>query len=397
MNKILSIALIFFVFAGIIYADSNTGQGKIEILILPFLNSSNIEKYEYLKDSIKNILSSELLKTDKFQFSKESIPKDIDPSNINSMSYQDYIDMILRKTKIFNADEIIIGQYVIKNEKIQIDIRVFDRSNQSNTASSSMKGDLGIDIFSIIEKSARDITGKMLEDATIIQKALEIDMGFGVSGFLSFNFPSSSVNEIKQSVKIDDGLYAHKYSAYNLFILGEGGEAFLPMSVIFFPQKKFGVGFTNILGASVGEYSSWNNVFELFAKTMLTVKYGSINLKKFFICEIGLNAGIDYFFGAYSYKNEDLKSDVYTNAKKSNGNIDFYFNYERCHIGPSLFMGYDRIYGKGFNYTIGGLLDIEISQNYKYDYTTNRIYNVFNYAINTGIEFRWQYCYFKAR
>ncbi len=123
------------------------------------------------------------------------------------------------------------------------------------------------------------------------QKAFEFDIGGGLSIVYSISYPASSTGTIQQSTYIMDDVYGRKYFTYNILYYGAGAEVFLPVSIIFYPVNKFGIGFTGIMGTDF-YYSGGSGMFELYAKTMFTLKAGSFVKKKFFICEVGVNAGL---------------------------------------------------------------------------------------------------------
>ncbi len=234
------------------------------------------------------------------------------------------------------------------------------------------------------------------ESATIsgkIPKATEVSIGGGMSILELNDLSMAPVVTIIQSVKVADSQYVTRGYTYNDLKYGFGVETFLTSSFIFYPLSSFGIGFTNILGTSTYYFGNDRSVgkgrVELYIKTLLEFKCGSIDTGKFFIFDLGMNAGIDFLFGADVYQSADAvwyDLTVYLN----NLRYHYYFDYEKLHLGPSLFLGYGRIYSRGFSFTVGGMTDLKISLYDKYDYRDDRYYKIYDFAIETGIQIRWQ-------
>lgn len=168
MKRIAFITLLLLL-SIIIFAESQPQQLiKRTVLILPFLNKNNVEKYNYLQDTLVDALNSELIRTDQFNF--------IRPTEAEEILEQEDIDYYEKTKNLIDiaiklkADVIVIGQYIIIEDKIMIQVKAIDVFSEQIAASSNINGDLGIDIFRIIIESSKDIANKMAKELRMVDK-----------------------------------------------------------------------------------------------------------------------------------------------------------------------------------------------------------------------------------
>lgn len=143
---------------------------KRTILILPFFNINNVEKYNYIGDTLRDALKSELIKTDYYLFINfsdiENTIKKLKYTNEDTIKEVNAKDLAVR----LKADVVVIGKFIIIEEKIMIQIEAIDIFKNQTVASTTTKGEIGLDIFRIIEESTKDMAGKMIESLKMVDK-----------------------------------------------------------------------------------------------------------------------------------------------------------------------------------------------------------------------------------
>ena len=182
MNKrIIIIINLFFVFftsysIGNESKNSNEETIKRTIMILPFLNKNEVKKYSYLSDTIRDALKAKLLDSESFTLTNLNI---ID-SKITEMGFNNENIMLESNAKQLalklKADVIIFGKYIIIEDQIMIQIDALDIFTKETIASSTLKGELGLDIFRVIDESVNDISKKLKTKLTEVKKSYFIEM-----------------------------------------------------------------------------------------------------------------------------------------------------------------------------------------------------------------------------
>lgn len=143
---------------------------KRKILLLPFLNVNNIKKYDYLSATLTETLKAKLLNSESFVLTDTSQLdnkiKQLDYTN-ESIIEKEYAIKIANQYK---SDVVVLGKYIIVNEEIMILISAIDIFTEETVASSSINGDLGVDIFRLIDEVSDNITEKMIKKLPMVKK-----------------------------------------------------------------------------------------------------------------------------------------------------------------------------------------------------------------------------------
>jgi|GEM_PF-3949382 len=151
------------------FNEENNELIKRTVMIIPFYNINNVSDYDYLNGMIRDALRTELLNTDQFLFTDFSlVDKEIKKYNLNNIIDEKKIKDLAWKLK---ADVAVIGKYAIIEDEIMINVTVIDIFKNQAVASSNIKGNLGIDVFRIIDQSAKDITTKMKKNIKMVNKS----------------------------------------------------------------------------------------------------------------------------------------------------------------------------------------------------------------------------------
>ena len=165
LKKILLIVLLKILLLNFFYANVKSDDKeeliKRTIAIMPFINKNNVEKYSYLSDTIRNALKSKLLDFDQFQFTNlnEIDDKTLElgytrESSIEEKNAKDIATQL-------KADVFITGFYIIIEEKIMMQIDAYDIFTDKTIASSNVKGEVGLDIFRLVDEITFDMAEKL--------------------------------------------------------------------------------------------------------------------------------------------------------------------------------------------------------------------------------------------
>jgi len=174
MLKIINIIIFIFISFSFVKAEENypVNEEKIKrtVLILPFLNKNGMKKYDYLGDSLMKALKADLIKTNKFTLVNsidiENKIKNFNLSNNSVIENRNAINL----AKNVDANVVIVGSYIIFNDKILVQIEAIDVFTKKIVAITNLEGSLGIDLLRVIDDSSNDITAKMLKGFPMLKK-----------------------------------------------------------------------------------------------------------------------------------------------------------------------------------------------------------------------------------
>ncbi len=171
--KLKSYILLFFfilVSVNFIYSAGENSSIKRKIVILPFYNKNSVSEYDYLADVIMETLRSDLIGTDKYEFTNFSDTEE----KLSGKNYKgkDFINLkIAKETAVqLNADVVITGQYVIIENHIMIMIHTVDIITGQLVALTRVEGGTGVEMFDLINKAASDMTAKITEKLPMLEK-----------------------------------------------------------------------------------------------------------------------------------------------------------------------------------------------------------------------------------
>jgi len=151
-------------------SDKNQEKIKRTIAILPIANQNNAAEYNYLVYTIRDALKAQLLHTDQFLFSSFSdIDNELARMNIKDQAIigEENAKSVALKVK---ADVVVIGKFVVIADKIMIQMEAFDIFINQSVASSSTRGEVGLDIFRIIDDVSINMADKMSKKLTMVDK-----------------------------------------------------------------------------------------------------------------------------------------------------------------------------------------------------------------------------------
>jgi len=157
-----------------LYSAEKTGKKdekiKRTIAILPIANQNNVAEYNYLVYTIRDALKAQLLQTDQFLFSSFSeIDNELTRMNIKdqAMIGEENAKAVALKVK---ADVVVIGKFVVIADKIMIQMEAFDIFINQSVASASIRGEIGLDIFRIVDDVSVSMADKMAKKLTMVEK-----------------------------------------------------------------------------------------------------------------------------------------------------------------------------------------------------------------------------------
>ncbi|MBN2544251.1 MAG: hypothetical protein JXB50_00550 [Spirochaetes bacterium] len=153
---LLAVQLILF---GIEKKENETIRRTIAIL--PFYNQNSVEKYDYLSDTIRDSLKAKLVLTESFIITSFSLIDDKIKKYKLTISEAISDKNTKRLAKAVKSDIAVTGKFIIIEDKIMVSIEVIDIFSESIVATSRINGEVGLDLFRIINKVTEDITEKI--------------------------------------------------------------------------------------------------------------------------------------------------------------------------------------------------------------------------------------------
>ena len=170
MKKIIFVYSFLFFYAFVFCNENPSTLIKRTVLIFPFINKNNIEKYDYLKDTILNALNSELIRTNQFNFTNPGSVEIVLKNEKISGDYFDKVQLIENVANKLKADVVVLGQYIIIEDEIMIQLKAIDVFTGEIAATANVKGELGVDIFRVIDESVKSISDKMAMKLKAVEK-----------------------------------------------------------------------------------------------------------------------------------------------------------------------------------------------------------------------------------
>lgn len=164
MNKVLIlIAFVFFNYS--IFCAETPDEKTIKddlvkrtIVILPFLNKNNADKYAYIAETLRNALKAKIVEVKNFNLVSFSATdaKIVQSGHTyeSALVEANAIDLTFK----LKADIVIKGEYIIIEDQIMIQIDAVDVFTRQTAISISSKGDVGLDLFRVIDESTVNMT-----------------------------------------------------------------------------------------------------------------------------------------------------------------------------------------------------------------------------------------------
>jgi TolB-like protein len=160
-NLIYAVILITCMPILAVYSVDNDNMIKRNVLVVPFVNSSNDQDYNYLKETIIDAVKANLMNTNRFNLSN--------PVEINNMMRKMKIDNekilepsnAIKLAGLVKADIVVIGKYLAIDEKIMIQIQAIDVFTGETGIIMNEQGSLGINLLKLIDMVSKDLSIKM--------------------------------------------------------------------------------------------------------------------------------------------------------------------------------------------------------------------------------------------
>lgn len=172
MNRIIKSLFFLLISISFMFPDEAEKNQYIKrtILILPFQNKNNIAEYNYLSDVLMETLRVELVEQNRFNFTNyteaNEAVRDLKKNNINIMDFN-----IIRKIAYdLSTDVIINGQYIISENNLMIMMQAIDIINGDLVATTKVQGELGVNIFNLINNASNDLTNKIINKLKSVTK-----------------------------------------------------------------------------------------------------------------------------------------------------------------------------------------------------------------------------------
>lgn len=167
MKNLLIIILSIFI-AVSAFAE-NEDMVKRKIIILPFVNKNKVAEYNYLSGIIMETVRSVLYETDLYEFTNFTKTDE----RLSIYNEEDFINIkkAIEIARGLRADIAVTGQYIILEKKIMILIHAIDIFTGELVAITKEEGETGLDLFNLVNRSAKDIYDKIIINFPMMKKA----------------------------------------------------------------------------------------------------------------------------------------------------------------------------------------------------------------------------------
>lgn len=160
LKYLLILGYLSFFITHFSFSASNTGDLNRTIAIMPVYYLNSEKEYKYLSTIIQDVIKSKLLMVEKFSFTNfNEIDKKIAELKLSGDDLIDQ-DTIIKLSLSLGSDVVLTTKYAVSKGKIIIISEVIDILSGKTIVTSSVHGNLDIDIFSNIDTLALDIAGK---------------------------------------------------------------------------------------------------------------------------------------------------------------------------------------------------------------------------------------------
>jgi len=227
---------------------------KRTVLILPFLNNNNIEKYDFLSNTIMDALRANLINTGEFNLSNpvklnEEIEK-IGFSKENMVKLPNALSI----AKYLESDIVVTGKYIVIEEKIMIQFEAIDVFTGEYALINSVTGELGINLLKLIDDISKDMANKMALKFPKVERSYFIEMS------KIFNKENNKNNNVKINFSVTNKIGLGLTISGGVFILS--GLTLLIYDL---------TGYSNILKNNINyyennkiSYKEYNNSYYTF-------------------------------------------------------------------------------------------------------------------------------------
>ncbi len=378
---------------------------KRTIMMLPFYNESKVEQYNYISNVIRDSLRTEIEMKNIFKFIEYSeIDKNIKQEQyIKNDSFEK--KNVLMISINLKADIVIFCKYNISNEKIIIMLNAIDVLTGYTVIEIVDSGNIGVELFKLIDKLSQNIAEIMSRQLTLIRKSyyekklkeqeekikkeLELEekkqefhknynitIGAGLLAF-AYQYKDGKKIQDKTNSNLTYGTGSMNYIKFGIFF---------PFSFSYYFHKISSIGFTFKIGYNLGLADFYNlkadesfNISNgLMINLMVKHRFGKFNSRIKFLLEYGLLLELDSFLYKQPYKINNAGKE-YT---RFYGSIFF-------DLGPIIFTGLE-IQENNFSFEPGLFISSTYGIAGKNDYNLDTNLPNYNYIV-IGLEMRFNF------
>jgi TolB-like protein len=173
MKKILILSIFILISLNILPAVKKEDKTFIKrtILILPFQNKNNVAEYDYLSDVLMDALRAELSEQNKYNFANYDKTNQAFNEIRNNKADVMNFEVTKKIAYQFSADVIITGQYVVSGNELMILLHAVDVISGDIVAVTKVQGELGVNIFNLINTASKDLTNKVITQLRSITRS----------------------------------------------------------------------------------------------------------------------------------------------------------------------------------------------------------------------------------
>ena len=176
MKKNIVFLIFLLISLNVFSNDAGNVLIKRNVLVIPFVNSNNDQKYDFLKDAISDAIKANLMNTNQFNLSN---PLEID-KKISEMGF--YKEKILEPAnaiaiaKSLKSDVVVVGKFIAIDDKVMIQIQAIDVFTEEIVIVTNQSGSLGINLLKLIDNVSKNLSVKMAEKFPKVDRSYFTEM-----------------------------------------------------------------------------------------------------------------------------------------------------------------------------------------------------------------------------
>jgi len=301
MKRNLIISVFVLLFSSLLFSKE---EEKKSILIFDFQNISKSEKFEYLKQSIPDSMSTSFIQEGEFNTIRRDVwLKIVKQLDIDIERGFDE-DQALAIGRALRTDAVIYGSFFIVGNFIRINAKAINIYTGKIITGIQVQGETGLDVFDLVDKVTKNITGEVKKEFVHLAEMKDAGKSWVGSVMRSSVLPGWGQLYNKQPIK-----------SYIIWGLGVGLLSSTITTYIYYTEAKKEYDALQVVSQSVYDekYDKMNDYYQYRKYSLYAfLGYYAVNI---------IDAGI---FGAVKYS-ERSKISFYI---PDNENIQIAFNYK---------------------------------------------------------------------
>ena len=162
-NNLTKLFIAIFMSSGFFVFGINQSNHLVnrKAAIIPFFNQSNLQEYEYLSQSVSDILKSFIEQTGKFEIiNNDEVVRKLNGAgfNYNRLLWEEQANGI---STILNADVIVFGFYSVSGRNVTLYLNALDAETRRSAITLELTSDKGVSLIDNIKRISTTMAEEM--------------------------------------------------------------------------------------------------------------------------------------------------------------------------------------------------------------------------------------------